>query len=73
MNEEEMLTMINKRGRIIRVDKRNLKSALEEGLRIFPNPKEEYYPEYDEDFNKLAPDEPLPNEQSKDTLEVIVI
>ena len=73
MNEEEIVMMINKRGRIIHVDKRNLKSALEEGLRIFPNPKEEYYPEYDSEFNKKAPEEPLPSEQSEDRLEVIVL
>ena len=74
MNEEIKLSMINSRGRIVFIDKRQLKEAIEQGLRLFPNPKEKYYPELDSELNKQAKDIPIPGiENDPEKLVVIVL
>ena len=71
---EETISLINKRGRIIKVRKEDLKRSLALGLRIFPNPKEEYYPNLDSEFNKQANEETIPGvEINPETLKVIVL
>lgn len=66
------ITLINKRGRIIRIDKRELKECLDLGMKIFPNPKQEYYAQYDETFNSPETHPPIPGvEREKTELKVI--
>ena len=73
MNDDIKISCINKRGRIIFIRKQDLKRSLEQGLRIFPNPKENYYYQYDEEFNKKATEIPLPSEKIEGKLEVVVL
>lgn len=70
---EETISLINKRGRIIKVRKEDLKRSLALGLRIFPNPKENYYPNFDSEFNNKVSEIPLPSEKIEGKLEVIVL
>ena len=61
--EDIKISLINKRGRIIWAEKRDVEKLIEEqGMKPFPSPKEDYYPQYDEtggsvnvsEFNKIG-------------------
>lgn len=69
----EKISMVNTRGRIVWVDSRNVKQAIEQGMRIFPHPKETYYPEYDEQFTKSEEQPPLPSENIEEKLDVEIL
>jgi len=71
---EEIITLINKRGRIVRVEKKDIKQYLDLGMRVFPNPKQEYFPQYDAAFNESVSKIPLPQETIQEyKLEPIVL
>lgn len=69
----EQVSMVNNRGRIVYVDSKDIKGAIEQGMRLFPDPKEEYYPEYDESYTRSQEQPPLPSEIGIEKLEVRVI
>ena len=70
---ENKISLINNRGRIVWVHSRDLKTHLAQGMRIFPNPKESYYPEYDTQFNAPGDQPPIPSENESSKLAVIRI
>ena len=73
MNEEPKISCINQRGRIVLVRQQDLKRELARGLRIFPNPKEIYYPNFDSEYNKQAAEVLIPGEKLEGKLEVVVL
>lgn len=49
MKEEIIISLINRRGRIVWTSPRDMQDLIaNKGMRLFPNPKRDYYPEYDE-------------------------
>lgn len=51
MSNEGLVSVINKRGRVIWLPQREVPKAIkDQGMRIFPNPKQTYYSEYDQSY-----------------------
>ena len=55
------VSMLNKRGRVIYVDKKDVEKNTQLGMRVFPNPKQDYYPQFDEEFIKKGDQPAMPN------------
>jgi hypothetical protein len=73
MRELSEVSLINKRGRIVFASpQESVKLINTQGMRLFPNPKRAYYPEYDETVSpntaKLDPEA-----LEGDTLEVVIL
>lgn len=51
----EIITMINVRGRVVRVRKWEVPLCREQGMKIIVNPKQEYYYEYDCENQRSIP------------------
>ena len=54
---EVQVSMINTRGRVVWVDNNKVKEMRDIGWRIIVNPKEKYYPQYDQTVGKAKEDE----------------
>ena len=52
MNDNQIITMVNKRGRVMYVKRWEIDNLKTQGCKIIFNPKEEYYAIYDEELNK---------------------
>ena len=57
MNEDsnEIINMINTRGRVVRVRRWEVPLCREQGMKIIINPKQEYYYEYDSENQRSIP------------------
>lgn len=55
MKNDALVSLINKRGRIIWVESKEIPALIKLGLKEFPNPKQDYYPDYDQSFSPNAP------------------
>ena len=57
MNDDpnEMITMINTRGRVVRVRRWEVSLCREQGMKIIANPKQEYYYEFDQENQRSIP------------------
>lgn len=53
MNDE--VTMLNTRGRVVRVRRWEVPLCKEQGMKMIVNPKQEYYPEYDQENPRAIP------------------
>lgn len=51
----EIVTMINLRGRVVRVRKWEVQLCREQGMKMIINPKQEYYYEYDQENQRAIP------------------
>lgn len=51
----EMVTMLNTRGRVVHVKKWEVPLCRQQGMRIIVNPKQEYYYEHDEENQRAIP------------------
>lgn len=54
-DSQEIITMINTRGRVVRVRRWEVPLCREQGMKIIVNPKMEYYPEYDQENQRAIP------------------
>ena len=50
--EEIKTYMVNPRGRVVAVEQHQIRDLGEKGWRIIQNPKEDYYPNYDQSRSK---------------------
>lgn len=76
--EEIKTYMVNPRGRVVAVEQHQLRELAEKGWRIIQNPKEDYYPQYDQSRAKPKSEESDERTQivevdAKDHLGLIVI
>ena len=56
--DKVQISMVNTRGRVVWVDEPKVRDLREQGWRIIINPKETYYPQYDQTLgNKVKEDE----------------
>ncbi len=57
MNDDpnQEITMINTRGRVVRVRRWEMPFCREQGMKVIVNPKQEYYPEHDADNQRFTP------------------
>lgn len=69
------VTMINTRGRVVRVRQWEVPMCREQGMKIIINPKREYYPEYDMENQRAIPltDNLEDNIEQENKLEVEVV
>ncbi len=51
----EIVTMLNIRGRVVRVRRWEVSLCKEQGMKIIVNPKREYYYEYDQENQRSIP------------------
>jgi hypothetical protein len=51
----EIITMLNVRGRVVRVRRWEIPLCREQGMKIIVNPKQEYYPEHDIENMRFTP------------------
>jgi hypothetical protein len=51
----EIITMINTRGRVVRVRRWEVSFCKEQGMKVIINPKQEYYYEYDSENQRSIP------------------
>lgn len=49
------ITMINTRGRVVRVRRWEMAFCREQGMKVIVNPKQEYYYEYDQENQRSIP------------------
>lgn len=49
------ITMINTRGRVVRVKRWEVAYCREQGMKMILNPKQEYYPEHDNETQRFIP------------------
>lgn len=49
------ITMINTRGRVVRIRRWEMPYCREQGMKVIVNPKQEYYYEYDQDNQRSIP------------------
>ena len=69
-NQNDLITMVNKRGRVIYVKMWEIDLERGKGSKVIVNPKEDYYPAYDQELNqKITPDILLENADISDVLE----
>ena len=54
-NPSDIITMINKRGRVVRVRRWEVPLCKEQGMKIIVNPKQEYYYELDSENSRSIP------------------
>lgn len=68
----QLISMVNRRGRVIWIKKWELEGERAKGSRVIINPKEDYYPTYDLELNKesIVPDNLIENIEASDVLEV---
>lgn len=59
-DQNVFVTMINRRGSVVYVKRWEVPLCREQGMRIINNPKQAYYPEYDEELN--PPKDNIPEE-----------
>jgi len=52
---DDIITMINIRGRVVRVRRWEVPLCRQQGMKIIVNPKREYYPEYDQENQRSIP------------------
>lgn len=48
----DKISLINKRGRVVWVDQTQVQGLMDQGFQVISNPKQTYYPQYDQDLNK---------------------
>ena len=76
---ENQISMVNQRGRVVWVDEHKVPELRDQGWRIIVNPKEAYYPQYDQTIGKTKEDEVgastkvLENDEFKNQLGLIVL
>lgn len=75
VDPNEIVTMINTRGRVVRVKQWEVPLCREQGMKIIINPKKEYYPDLDSENQRYEPPtDNLPeNIEEGDALEVEAI
>ena len=56
---ETQVSMINKRGRVVWVEGNKVAALRDEGWRVIVNPKETYYPQYDQSGGKVVPEDEI--------------
>lgn len=73
------VSMVNTRGRVVWIEEVKVVELRDQGWRIIVNPKEKYYPQYDQSTGKVAEDEVgadtkvLENSDPSNRLGIIVI
>lgn len=72
MNDKDVITMVNTRGRVMRVYRWEMDNLKKQGCKIVWNPKEEYYPQYDLSLNNavIDPGLMLDSDDGKDVVEI---
>lgn len=74
MNEDpnQEITLINTRGRVVRVRRWEMPFCREQGMKVIVNPKQEYYPEFDSENQRFTPptDNMAENIAEEDLLDV---
>lgn len=72
MNDKDIVTMVNTRGRVMRVFRWEVDNLRKQGCKIIWNPKEEYYPQYDLSMTKPLVETSLivDDEDGKDVVEL---
>ena len=76
---EVQISMINSRGRVVWVDESRVTGLREIGWRVIVNPKEKYYPQYDQIITNRQPDDEygdgthVVDDVYRDVLGIIVI
>ena len=79
MSRDITLSMVNTRGRVVWVEEDKVIKLRQEGWRVIVNPKENYYPQYDQSLIKVKEDEigdstkVFDNDAYKNTLGIIII
>lgn len=71
----EIITLINTRGRVVRVRRWEVPLCREQGMKIIVNPKQEYYQEWDTENQRYTPptDNIAQNIAESDLLEVELV
>jgi hypothetical protein len=71
-DQNQEITLINTRGRVVRVKRWEVPLCREQGMKIIVNPKQEYYPEFDSENQRYTPptDNLVENIAEEDLLEV---
>jgi hypothetical protein len=74
-DRNQEITMINIRGRVVRVRRWEVPLCREQGMKIIQNPKREYYPEFDQENQRAIPltDNLADNIEEENLLEVEVV
>jgi hypothetical protein len=57
MNEQDLMVPMLNRGRVVYVPKSEVAMQIEKGWIRIENPKQDYYPQYDQAYNKMAEDD----------------
>lgn len=79
MSRDITLSMVNTRGRVVWVEEDKVVKLRQEGWRVIVNPKENYYPQYDQSLTKVKEDEigdstkVFDNDAYRNVLGIIVI
>lgn len=73
------ISMVNTRGRVVWVEERRIPELRDQGWRIIVNPKETYYPQFDQTTGTAKEDEigsatkVVENDNYSDQLKIIVL
>ena len=51
MPDQIQVSMVNTRGRVVWVEESKVRDLREQGWRVIVNPREQYYPQYDQSLN----------------------
>lgn len=69
-NPNALISVVNPRGRVMWVKPWEVDNLRKQGCRLIINPREEYYPEYDNELNKLSTNRDIADIANPDILEV---
>jgi hypothetical protein len=72
---DQIITLINTRGRVVRVRQWEVPLCREQGMKVINNPKQEYYYEYDQENQRSIPltDNLAVNIEESELLEVDIV